>query len=147
MIKLSILIILALAISSCCHQVASIPNCSEAMKGVTLVDDDTLVPPPPQDSGFIDHQAEPEMVCETSPTYPFLAMAKGIESSLMLQVFVDKYGYVRRVSVLKCTQPGYGFEEAAIAAANASWYKPAEFNGKPIGVWIEYGMKFVLKRK
>ncbi len=150
MLRLCFLIIVGITVSSCCRPCAVMKEMheipSDIMNASVLVDDDTIIPPPLPDTMLINYPL-PVQVYEPVPEYPRLAGAKGIESSMILQVFVDKHGFVRRASAVKCTHPGYGFEEAAIAAAYGSKWKPAmDNNGNPIGVWDAYKIEFALKK-
>jgi len=146
MFRLFIAAILAVTVASCCRPVVVDNTEYGSINVPNFVDDDTIVPPPPSDS-FIDGHPEPISVYDPIPVYPRLAGAKGIESSVTLQVFVDRHGFVRRANAVKCTHPGYGFEEAAIAAAYGSKWKSAmDNNGNPIGTWVEYKVGFELKK-
>ncbi len=143
MLRLCILAILAITISSCCRPIIVADVRYELMKAPVLVDDDTIVPPPPDN--YIGGN-EPIQIYMPDLKYPLLAMAKRIESSLILLAYVDNNGFVRRVNVVKCTNPGYGFEESAMAAAYGSKWKPVIVNGNPIGVWVAYKVEFILKK-
>ncbi len=142
MLRLCILAILAITIASCCRPIVVTDVQTDIIKAHALIDNDTIIPPPPD---YIDGDPEPVQVYMPAAQYPLLAAGKGIESYVLLQVYVDKYGFVRRANVLKCANPGYGFEEAVMAAAYASKWKPAIHNGEPIGVWVVYKYDFVFK--
>ena len=74
--------------------------------------------------------------------YPKMAMKQGIEGVVYLELFIDENGNIRRINVLK--DPGYGFEEAAIAALDGIICKPALVNDKPVAVRFRYPVRFVL---
>ena len=74
--------------------------------------------------------------------YPKMAMKQGIEGVVYLELFIDEYGNIRRINVLK--DPGYGFAEAAIAALDGVTCKPALVNDKPVAVRFRYPVRFVL---
>lgn len=74
--------------------------------------------------------------------YPKMAMKQGIEGVVYLELFIDEYGNIRRVNVLK--DPGYGFADAAIAALEGISCKPAMMNDKPVAVRFRYPVRFVL---
>jgi hypothetical protein len=40
-----------------------------------------------------------------------------------------------------------GFEEAALEAAYKREYRPAQFENKPVAVWVSYQVSFQLKKK
>ena len=74
--------------------------------------------------------------------YPKMAMKQGIEGVVYLELFIDEYGNIRRVNVLK--DPGYGFADAAVAALEGITCKPAMMNDKPVAVRFRYPVRFVL---
>lgn len=74
--------------------------------------------------------------------YPKMAMKQGIEGVVYLELFIDEAGNIRHVNVLK--DPGYGFAEAAIAALDGIFCKPALMNEKPVAVRFRYPIRFVL---
>ncbi len=74
--------------------------------------------------------------------YPKMAMKQGIEGVVYLELFIDEYGNIRRVNVLK--DPGYGFADAAVAALEGITCKPALMNDKPVAVRFRYPVRFVL---
>ncbi|MDX1389735.1 MAG: energy transducer TonB, partial [Acidobacteriota bacterium] len=47
-----------------------------------------------------------------------------------------KTGVVERVEVLSTTNPGYGFEEAAVEAVKQWRYTPARHDGEPVDVYF-----------
>ena len=68
------------------------------------------------------------------PVYPRKARAAHAEACVVLLVRVSKDGTAKVERVLKSTNPGWGFEEAAQKAANKWRYKPAKLNGEPVEV-------------
>ena len=60
-----------------------------------------------------------------------------------MMIDIDADGHVSAVQVTK--PAGHGFDEAAIAAANEMEFSPAEIDGKPGKIRIEYVMHFVPK--
>ena len=74
--------------------------------------------------------------------YPKMAMKQGIEGVVYLELFIDEYGNIRRINVLK--DPGYGFADAAVAALEGITCKPAMMNDKPVAVRFRYPVRFVL---
>ena len=75
--------------------------------------------------------------------YPPLAAKQGIEATVILELFIDQTGRVRRVTVLK--DPGFGFAEAAEAALEGILVVPAESGGQPVAVRYRYPVRFTLK--
>lgn len=99
----------------------------------------------PQPGVFVPRDVDPVKIHPVRPVYPALPQHAGIEGDVWLQALVDKEGIVRDVIIMKCTNPNAGFEEAAIAAAYKTTWKPAIANGLPVAVWVTYKVEFVLR--
>jgi protein TonB len=78
--------------------------------------------------------------------YPRIALRSGIEGTVYLDLFVDRQGVVRQVTVLKEDPPDRGFGEAAVQAFQGLRGKPGEANGIPVGVRYRYPLRFTIKR-
>jgi protein TonB len=76
--------------------------------------------------------------------YPPIAQRSGIEGNVILELYVDRAGYVRNISVLKETPAGMGFAEAAVRAFQGLRGKPAEANGQPVASRYRYPVTFKL---
>ncbi|MGI9238023.1 MAG: energy transducer TonB, partial [Woeseiaceae bacterium] len=66
---------------------------------------------------------------KVSPTYPSIAIARGLEGSVLVQYDVTTEGQVANVVVLESTHSL--FNKAAIAAAYRFKYKPRTVDGVP----------------
>jgi protein TonB len=77
--------------------------------------------------------------------YPSIAQRSGIEGQVILELFIDKEGYVRRISVLQERPAGRGFGEAAVKAFTGLRAKPAEANGEAVAVRYRYPVRFTLR--
>jgi protein TonB len=77
--------------------------------------------------------------------YPPIALRSGIEGTVYLELFVDREGYVRRVTVLKEDPPGRGFAEAAVKAFRNLRGVPAQVNGETSAVRYRYPLRFKLR--
>jgi protein TonB len=77
--------------------------------------------------------------------YPPIALRSGIEGIVYLELFVDKDGLVRRVTVLKETPEGRGFGEAAAKAFQNRVGEPARANGEAVAVRFRYQLRFQIK--
>jgi TonB family protein len=78
--------------------------------------------------------------------YPEAAAKKGIEAQVGLLLDIDATGHVTGVVVTEpAATPGLGFEDAATLAAQQFEFEPAELDGKPIAVQLNYRTKFKLK--
>ncbi len=94
---------------------------------------------------FVPFDEPPVAISSVMPDYPDLARRTGLEGVVWLEVLIDKDGSVRDVSVIKSNNKDMGFEDAAMAAAWKSVWKPAISNGLPIAVRVTYSVVFKLK--
>ncbi len=80
--------------------------------------------------------------------YPAEAVEKGLETDVILLLDINAQGKIDSVGVNQGGQPpGIGFDEAAIVAAQQFEFEPAEMDGKPIAIQLQYRYKFRLKPK
>jgi protein TonB len=77
--------------------------------------------------------------------YPPIAQRSGIEGTVYLEIFVDKDGLVRNVTVLKEDPAGKGFAEAAVRAFENRRGEPAQANGNAVAVRYRYPVRFSIK--
>jgi len=75
--------------------------------------------------------------------YPDEAFAQGVEGKVLLLLDVDETGKVTNVEVLR--PAGYGFDEAAVAAARQFQFSPAEDANGPVPVQLEFEYGFERK--
>ncbi len=85
------------------------------------------------------------LIKRIEPQYPQAAIDAGINGKVIVQFFVDKNGNVKAPRAVKTTPPGLGFEEAAIQAVQQWKFTPAQYQGKPAGVWVAQTITFKLK--
>jgi periplasmic protein TonB len=95
--------------------------------------------PPPD---FVPYEKEPTVVKRIEPKYPDLALRAGLEGNVLVKVWVDKAGKVRKVVLLKSDAPV--FEEAAISAASQWVFTPAVMQKGPVSVWVSIPFRFRL---
>lgn len=90
----------------------------------------------------------PKLVTFVPAMYPAAAEQRGIEADVVLLLDINERGEVRAASVSEpSATPELGFEQAAVAAARAFVFEPAEAGGKPIAVQLAYRYKFRLKAR
>ncbi len=99
----------------------------------------------PAPDTFIAVEEQPLKVSAPAPAYPEIARKAQIEGSVWLKVLIWTDGSVRDVIVLRESGANAGFEEAAIAAARQSIWRPALQNKQPVALWVAYEVKFRLK--
>lgn len=86
----------------------------------------------------------PPAVAEAAePEYPAEAQAAGLAGEVLLELEISEAGVVTDAVV--STPAGHGFDESAVAAVRRIRFIPAEIDGKPAPVRIEYRVKFELK--
>lgn len=96
----------------------------------------------PSPDKFVSVEVQPIQIYEEKPKYPRLALDGGFSAYVIVETFVSRTGVVLKAQAKKCSRPGMGFEEKAIAAALKCKYRPAIQNGDPIGIWISYRVSF-----
>jgi TonB family protein len=68
-----------------------------------------------------------------------------VKGKVVIKVFVDKKGDVRKWEIMKATPPGLGFEEEAIKAIQKWKFTPAIQQNSPVGVWVAIPINFEFK--
>ena len=86
----------------------------------------------------------PENEIRSAIVYPPIARRSNIEGTVYLELFIDRYGQVREVRILRENPPGRGFGEAAVNAFMGIRGKPAEANGIAVAVRYRYNLTFKL---
>jgi TonB family protein len=94
---------------------------------------------------FEPTEEAPIMLKSATPQYPQGALEMGITGTVWVKIFVDERGRVQEAKIVEDSEKDVGFEEAALAAAMKTEWKPATLNGKPISVWITYKVDFDIK--
>jgi protein TonB len=77
--------------------------------------------------------------------YPPIALRSGIEGTVYLELFIDREGAVRQITVLREDPPGRGFAEAALRAFEGLRCTPAQANGQNVSVRYRYPVSFRLR--
>jgi protein TonB len=77
--------------------------------------------------------------------YPPIALRAKIEGMVYLELFVDHYGQVRQITILRETPESRGFGEAAIKAFQGLRGTPAEANGVAVAVRYRYPVRFAIR--
>src|SRR6266568_1970877 len=87
----------------------------------------------------------PELVEFVPAEYPVEAETAGVQGSVVLALVIDATGEVPEARVLN-PGPHPGFAPAALHAVVRFRFRPAEIDGVPAAVEIEYRYEFVLRR-
>jgi TonB family protein len=85
----------------------------------------------------------PQIKQAAEPVYPPEALAERLTADVTMTVDIDAEGKVTKVEVK--TPVGHGFDEAAREAVMKYLFSPAEIDGKPAAIRIEYTLHFVPK--
>ena len=85
----------------------------------------------------------PELKSFVEAVYPDEALEDGLTGEVGLLVDIGADGKVADAQVVR--PAGHGFDEAALAAVQRFLFSPAELDGAPAAVRIEYTYRFVLK--
>ncbi|MDR2606868.1 MAG: TonB family protein [Treponema sp.] len=117
----------------------------------------TVTAPPVQSSGGEDYlpmhkiSVPPKLLNEKDiastlrSLYPPIALRSGIEGRVILELFVDMNGEVKRIEILQETPKDRGFAEAAIKVFRDAKCSPAQANGEPVSVRWRYPVSFRIR--
>jgi TonB family protein len=99
----------------------------------------------------VNNDQPARVTSQIAPAFPLRAVQMRWETNLdhfvRLKVFVSEQGHPLKVSVIEGVSGSYGFDEAAIEAANKSSFSPAVRDGKPVRGWTpEIVYKFPKRR-
>lgn len=118
----------------------------------TRFEDDTrglpIINPGPPRGPAKDHVFErnevdklPVEIFAPKPRYPDYELEAGIADRVVMKVLVDEEGVVRSVDRVSGRK---SFVDSAKAALYRWRFRPALVNGKPVRVWVEIPVNFVL---
>ncbi len=86
----------------------------------------------------------PQLVSSPKPGYPPMARTLRVEGVVICSVLVDENGEVQDVKITEPIKKNVGLNEAAVAAARASHYKPASKDGVRVKMWTRLKIPFKL---
>jgi len=90
----------------------------------------------------------PKLIQQVNPEYPTLAKKAGVEGTVLLRLVIGTDGRVQKAEVLTVLPPkskGIGLEDEAIKAVMQWKFSPALSAGKPVKVYYNVPVKFVLR--
>jgi TonB family protein len=85
--------------------------------------------------------APPRMTERPSPRYPPSARRLGKNAIVQLRLLVDENGRVARVETVG-NKAGFGFDDAAIDAANRTAWQAATKDGVRVKMWVDLKIEF-----
>ena len=99
----------------------------------------------------VNNDQPARVVSQVAPAFPLRAVQMRWETNVdhyvRLKVFVSEQGQPLKVSVIEGVSGAYGFDEAAIEAANKATFSPAIRDNKPVRGWTpEIVYKFPKRR-
>lgn len=100
---------------------------------------DTSKAPP----DFVNVDIMPRIVSQVVPRYPETAKKKGIEGRVIVKLWIDKKGDVRKAFILKSTNKI--FDQPSIDAAMKYKFSPVTYRDKPVSVWVIVPFNYRLK--
>lgn len=87
----------------------------------------------------------PQLLTEMRIPYPEEAKKAGIEGPVVMDLLIDDQGNVRQVTLIK--GPGFGLNEAALAAIKNFKFRPARMQDQAVAVKIKYTYRFILETR
>lgn len=93
----------------------------------------------PSEKGCFD---KPKLLSGHSPQYPPAARRNKVTGFVELKVVLDKNGKVKSATPEYCSEPGMGFEAAAIYAVKKWKYALVIVNGEPVSVYFRVVIDF-----
>lgn len=102
----------------------------------------------PASDVFIPFEVPPQPLPDFSPQpeFPELARQAGMQGKVIVQVYVDKHGDVKKWKIMKADPEGLGFEEEVQKVITKWKFTPAIQQGNPVGVWVAVPFNFKYKR-
>ena len=84
----------------------------------------------------------PKLKASAKLIYPEAARKMGIEGQVVLLIHIGKDGKVNETKTVKSIPE---LDDAAIATVKKVKFKPAEYEGKPVSVWVRFPVNFKLQ--
>jgi TonB family protein len=101
----------------------------------------------PPDSAYIVVEELPRFdVAElrNNIVYPYIAIRTGTEGQVMVRIYIDETGKLRRMFVQ--SSPSILLNDAAMDAIRKTTFTPAVMNGNSVGCWVSIPIAFKLKK-
>ncbi|MFW5966269.1 MAG: TonB-dependent receptor domain-containing protein [Persicimonas sp.] len=88
---------------------------------------------------------EPRLVEQTKAEYTEEAVEEGVEGEVVLRLLINADGEVEEAEVREGL--GHGLDEAAVEAAEQFVFEPAEIDGRPAPVTLDFAVEFTLPER
>jgi TonB family protein len=93
---------------------------------------------------FYKVEVKPEPIYIPPLEYPDLARKAGIEGRVMVKMLVDIDGAIMEALILQ-SSGNQNLDEAALAFARRCRFKPAQQHHKPVRVWVNFPVDYLLQ--
>ena len=126
-----------------CKGTATAPGMVPVKTGITS----SATIPDPKD--FIPFDVAPAPLPDfyQQPAYPDSARAIGITGRVVVQIFVDKDGLVKRHNIISAQPDNFGFQQEVEKVIYTWKFTPASTEGHPVGAWVQIPVNFNLEPK
>ena len=97
---------------------------------------------------FVPFEVPPQPLPDFSPQpdFPELAKTAGVTGKVIVQVYVDKHGEVKKWKIVKEDPRDLGFGEEVEKVIKKWKFTPAIQQGNPVGVWVAVPFTFKYKK-
>jgi protein TonB len=102
----------------------------------------------PDVGAFVPFEVAPTPLPDFSPKPEMPEMAKlaGVQGKVVIQVYVDKKGEVKKWKIASEKPPNLGFADEVVKIIPKWKFTPAIQQGNPVGVWIAIPFNFQYKK-
>jgi len=101
-----------------------------------------VAPPPPVPEPV--KEVRPAYKKNPPPPYPRSARRRGMEGTVLLEVFVSAQGKPEKIKLLESS--GHGVLDRAALSAVRSWiFEPGTIGDRPVDMWVRVPIRFELK--
>ena len=91
---------------------------------------------------YVAFEKAPVLINRVVPIYPRFAREEGVQGVVILDIEILTDGTVGTVEVFRSLSPE--LDEEAVKAVRQWTFKPAQYKGEPIAVWMQMPVKFGL---
>jgi TonB family protein len=103
----------------------------------------------PEMGTFVPREVEPQPLPDFSPqpTFPPLAQTAGVTGKVVVWVYVNKHGEVKKWKIVKEEPKGLGFGDEVEKVMPKWKFTPAIQQGNPVGVWVSVPFNFKYRKQ
>ena len=114
----------------------------EAQKQVTILNEEIEKETSTKEEDVVSFDIPPSPKTAIQPIYPRKALRDKLQGQVVIQAYIDEYGYVKETIILESVRKD--LDKSAIKALEKSRFTPAKKDGKSVGVWISIPINFAL---